>query len=373
MNTIMTRTCLILGLLICNSCRDVSISPPDALPSGNVIYASMMWNGHSTWALDPNTLEPFSKMTTSHAIRSYVDRPDSAAAYGIIDQLSSQSGSLMQLNPITSQMVFIDSTRNSILTTDKDKRYLISYGGISNPMIVYDIQTKQKVHIDSANGSERCVSSPVRNEIYLAGSKSTYNTQSTQSRTFDRILIFDLTTFSVTGEIPIGNRGAPMDMQISPDGKTLFLTVAKSSRNGDEFLVIDIDSRSFFQVQYRVGLASRIGVNKTGDYVYLTDPVLSMFLVNGYPQTNKVLRYNVANRTMEVFIQNAAQLGLQGGLKTQDIWLAPDNRTIFINTATSNFVGIVKVDATTGRLIGKSQNFSGTNIVFAMQSGILKR
>jgi DNA-binding beta-propeller fold protein YncE len=370
MNTIMTRTCLILGLLICNSCRDVSISPPDALPSGNVIYASMMWNGYSTWALDPNTLEPFSKMTTSHAIGSYVDRPDSAAAYGIVIPLGSENGSLVQLNPITSQIVFIDSTRSSLFTVDKDKKYLISYNWMGNPITIYDIQTKRKLHTDSSHGSEMCVASPVRNEIYLAGSKSTYNTQ---SRTFDRILIFDLTTFSVTSEIPIGNRGKPIDMQISPDGKTLFLTVGKSYQNGDEFLVIDIDSRSFFQVQYRIGLDTQIGVNKTGDFVYLTDPVMSLVIERGLPKTNRVLRYNVANRTMEVFIQNAAQLGLQGELRTQDIWVAPDNRTIFINTVTSNFVGIVKVDATTGRLIGKSQNFSGTNSVFAMQSGILKR
>lgn len=148
------------------------------------------------------------------------------------------------------------------------------------------------------------------------------------------------------------------DFAISPEGEYLFVTVFNWA-SGDgygTFHVVDLNRQTVIG-EYLCGKYSKMCVSPDGKHVYIGDP-------GGYGldliPTGHLLRYDITNKQMELFIDwvpyNLTGGAYAGKLHTDQIVIAPDNRTMFITTlggrtSSGEKIGIIKIDTYTKKIL----------------------
>jgi outer membrane protein assembly factor BamB len=141
----------------------------------------------------------------------------------------------------------------------------------------------------------------------------------------DYIFEYDVTDFSIKREFPM-SRGV-WDMAISPVGEKMFVTTPSTISENGTFYTIDLVSGDIID-QHAAGKYSRMAITPDGKHVYVTDPAG----IRGEAMaTNKLLRYNVDERRMDVFMEGTDELGYpRGTLITRYAFVSPDGENLFL-------------------------------------------
>jgi len=171
----------------------------------------------------------------------------------------------------------------------------------------------------------------------------------------NKIFEYDINEFTITQEFPIQGETSHnlrlSDINFSPDGKHLYVTTRYYSQG--LYFSIELADGSFNY--YNAGYDSQIAVTPDGRHVYITDPAGLPNPYDLYPTpTNKVLRYDVKEETMETFIEGVDDLGLTNGfILTSYPHIGPDNKYLYMvlwsrkYTADGNPVDIIKINIET--------------------------
>lgn len=147
------------------------------------------------------------------------------------------------------------------------------------------------------------------------------------------VFTYNIDTFSIQKETQISNIAErPVDIAISPNGRFVFFTTLLGSQFISKFYAFDLTTDQVISEEFCPAIAS-ICMSPDGQSVYITDPAGYLYQL---PPTGKLLKYNVVNKTIEVFIDWVPYNltgGLYGGrLITERITISEDGRYLFITT-----------------------------------------
>jgi hypothetical protein len=227
---------------------------------------------------------------------------------------------------------------------------LITYGYGAGVTQIFDRLTFQLLRTDSLGLLQWIVASPTQNTLYAI--------HQTYRESFTGILVYNLDSLRAEKTLRFDDFLAkvPTDLAISPDGQYLFLTAFTWMGFGGvgTFYAIDLTTERIVAT-YNCGSYSQIGLATDGKAVYLSDPAGYLYEL---PPTNQILRYDVGKRSIEVFIDGLAPLGLKGTrLVTDQIVIGPDSKTMFVahvgdaKTADGRDVHMAKLDLLTKRVL----------------------
>ncbi len=325
------------------SCTSV-IAPddiPGPLPDDLALFASFDGNWAGIKVINPNTLTAVDSLEGADRQPIRLAFSPNYQEWYFTTEQGTGARALYAIEVMSKSILRTVSTQGRLVTTDHQQRYLITYGGPAGIVQIYERLTFQILHTDSLGPVYWSVASPTQNRIYIIA----------ESATPFSIISYDLDSFAIEKVLTFGEFSGktPTALIISYDGRYLFLTTFTWMGFGGvgTFYAIDLSTEAII-AKYDCGSYSQLGESPDGKYVYITDP--AGYLYELFP-TGRVLRYDVHNKTMEVFIDSFRDIGLTGGYAISDrVIIAPDNRTMFLTlggnlrTLDGRLVHMIKLD-----------------------------
>jgi len=206
------------------------------------------------------------------------------------------------------------------------EKYLFVYGDFYTTLQVFDANNISLIKEQALVGRISLMIASTSKEL-MYGVRIDTN--------YTGVFTYNIDTFSIQKETQISNIAErPVDIAISPDGRFVFFTTFLGSQSfGGKFYAFDLTTDQIISEDFCPALAS-VCVSPDGNSVYITDPAGYEYEVE---PTGKLLKYNVINKTIEVFIDwvpyNLTGGAFGGRLITERITISKDGRYLFITTA----------------------------------------
>lgn len=268
--------------------------------------------------LDPNRLVLLDSLSGYFPSSTLEFSSGDSIWYMISRTVEEEIDSLIAVDSVTKEVLLRRESYPTRWVMDKDKRYLINQ--FYDTLTFIDRLTFQLVKKEniSMGGS---IPSPIRSELYCFNANR-------------GITVYDIDSFKVDRHIPINDNSIvawhPRDLNISHDGRYLYLTVSTnySLRYQGTFYVIDLLKDSVIS-KNPCGRLARISVSPDGNFVYLSDPLP---ISGDYIPIGEVLRYNVNTCGMEIYLKLNYFPGITipGNQGTRRVIVSPDSRSIFV-------------------------------------------
>lgn len=350
---------LIGAMLCCSGCKKAGpiepIAPPEPLPNDLALFASIDGNWTGIQVFNANSLQLIDSFQTSGGVPFHIDLSADYQTWYSVWAPAVYDYTLFAIDARSKNILNQRRPTGISLTSAMTKGFLITYGARRQFWNHVDFSL---VHEDSTDRIDlRMVVSPDERKLY-----SIYKRLGAPAgRSLDGIMVYQLDQFQVERTFSIADslrqrKMQEADLKISPDGRYLFITVFNwGQRWYGSFHAIDLTTDQVV-AEYPCGKFSQMAVSPNGRYVYITDP--AGYLYEMQP-TGHLLRYDILARTMEVFI-DWIPYNLTGGgrLITDQVVIAPDNRTMFLTTfndgqtSDGKTIGIMKVDLRTKSILG---------------------
>ena len=334
-------------------------NPP--LPNGAVLAASMDGNPKrevpGVWLFDAETLE-----------RDAVVETDSRVPYGVAFSpnyerwyLSWRIGSaldstvqnvLATLDPASRRVEKRTSTSDPSvgggqLAYEPANKEVVSYGNGSGRVQFFDPETLKLVRDLSVGTSENsyipaAAVAEERGTIYF----SVYTEG-------DGIYVYDVAARAVTetlslAESPLLQQSEPSDLALSPNERYLFGTTFRSPGGPGRFFMMDVETGELL-FEGQAGSYSNLAVDPNGRYAYIDCPAGGARRL--LPPTGQLLRFDVEQREMEVFVESAEALGLDDSvLQATQITMLPNGEAVVIRNRGGD-PALLKLDAATGSVL----------------------
>ncbi len=315
------------------------------------LFASIDGNPKGLWIFDANTFEKIDSLEMDWVPFSLEFSNDYSTWYSRMSTIG-----IFAIDAKTKEIIRQTSSRNTSLILDRQKKYIITYYG-SDYIQFYDAQTFELFYEDSVGEIYgRMVTSPTEDKIYafhISGQGTGIMVYNTHDYQIEQVI-------RLTDDEQRSRGMQPADLDVSPDGNYLFATVYNwSDPNAPgwygSFYAIDLTTNQVI-AEHLCGAFSQMGVSPDGRYVYVSDP--AGYLYELFP-TEHVLRYDINSNEMEIFVNGSSDIGLLGkGLITDQIVIAPDNRTMFITiwggakATNGKYIHMAKIDTYTKKILG---------------------
>ncbi len=313
-------------------------------------------NYHGILVIDANTMEVLNILKSDKYFNSIELSSDNKTWYVISSSYLDPDNFLLQaIDSKTGDVVEEVEVNNPKMALSKNSEVFVVYGGLNKGMQFVDKNTFEIIHEEDTYEifQEDTLYANVKVADFSPSDKLYYGWR-------NKIFEYDINEFTITQEFPIQGEASHnlklSDINISPDGKNIYVTTRYFSQGA--FFSIEIASGKFNF--YNAGYHSQIAVSPDGRHVYITDPAGLPNPYDTYPMpTNKVLRYDVKEETMETFIEGVDELGLTNGyIYTSYPHVGPDNKYLYMvlwsrkYTADGNPVDVVQVNIKTKRVVG---------------------
>lgn len=352
-NTVLYVIAILICSFCCNRPNGGPFCPSPPLSEDIAIFAGIYGNEPGYWIFDANSLKRIDTFTPPNASGFLTFSSDYSEWYMITG--SGISREVIAVNASSKQIIRQAMIEGFKLNLHEYSDLLVTYGWRET-----QFRTRNSfslVHSDSIGYTVEVVaSSPDIPMIYAA-----YSSIIEQQQGFGGLIVYNTDTFSIEHTFNVEEDTLqqammwPCDMATSINGEYLFLTTFLGSLYPDfwkgKFFVIDLRNLEVV-AEFPCGACSGICVSSDGRYVYISDPAGGP--ISEIWPTNKILRYNVYEQSMEEFIDGPNDIGLSGSeLITSTVLIAPDNRTMFVSllgdtkTLEGEIVHMIKIDTHT--------------------------
>ncbi len=299
-------------------------------------------NKKGLFIINGNTMELYEKYETSFVPQSIQISDNYCTWYMLGNKSFAPKSSLISKNSQTGSIINEIEVDNRNMTLSKKSNIFFIYGW--HKSLFVDKNTFDIIYEDSLGGISIAAFSP-DNLLYYGMT--------------NKVVEYDINDFSIVREFSVqisDYNYYVTDISFSPNGNYLYVTVySGDSYNPGVFLSINLNTGYIEDIQ-DVGSESNIAVSPDGNYVYFTDPAV-YFMEFHFP-TNKVFRYDVNLKEIEVFINGPNDLNLTGSaLYTIFAHVSPNSEYLYIflhntrETLNGNPVNVLKIDAVTGELV----------------------
>jgi len=339
--------------------------PP--LPKASTLIASMDGNAPGLWLFDAETLERTAVVETENHVPVGVAFSPSYERW----YLSWSTGShldgdarnvLVALDPaeggrFTKRASWPDApdveggVGNASLIYEPANDHLVAYGSGSGRVQFFDPEALEPVRELSVGTSEN---SYVPAAAVAEKRKKIYFAVDTEG---ERIYVYDTTEKELNGAIslsdhPVLQESAFSDLAISMNERYLFGTTFLSPGGPGRFFVVDLESGQIL-FKGEAGNYSNLAVSPNGRYVYIDCPAGGA--LRQFPPTGQLLRFDVEQREMEVFVEDSEALGLGDYvLQATQITMLPNAEAVVIRNRAGAPTGdpaLLKLDAETGSVL----------------------
>jgi DNA-binding beta-propeller fold protein YncE len=337
--------------ILINSCKNNLVGPIQYSPEQGSLYLSIDGKNAGIWVMNTETFELKDSITTEPGVpftiqfskdnsKFYTSWKNYTNNQAYIYCVDNKTMSILQQMSVGPSVVFLEQNR--------EKTMLIGY--LDQPLRLYDIETLSFLYGDTSGAITTRVKCSSKQDIC-------YLTQIV-NRTFTGLTIYNLQLNRIEKIIPVADETRqqimePADLAISPDDHYAFISVFNWIGGGgyNTLFVIDLEKSEVIG-EYGTGAFAQLCVSPDGHYLYISDPAGYLRQMR---RTNEILRYNIINGSMEIFLK-LSDLGLSGTtFITDKMAITSDNRVMFVSTAgdikdrNNNWVSLLKID-----LVGKS-------------------
>lgn len=300
------------------------------LPSEPVLIASMTGNTEGLWLFDPSTLEreAIVEAVKGQTIQGMARSSNSGRWYLSWSVGSTLEGThrevLAAVDPSTGQIVerasFSDRSVAGPLVYEPTRGEIVAYGSGSYGARFFDAETLKRVRrhpIGPTDSTEvpAAVVAADQGKIYFGSSRF---------RKTRKVRVYDVSeqavvrSFRPTADPALRESGVT-DLALSPDGRFLYATTY-SLQTGGAFSAVELEAGEVI-AEHPAGSYANLAVHPNGRYVYVDCPAGGM---RELIPTNKILRFDMQAREMEVFIGGGEALGLgYEGLIADKITMLP--------------------------------------------------
>ena len=343
-------TIILISLICVVSCKKNDEPPQSNGVQCNykdALYISVESNNKfATIVVDVNTMQLIEVFETPYPTTS-IEVTDDGKYWYLLGAFSSggPTHSFTKINSQTGSIIneLEVNFSSMVLSCNSEMFFLYNWGGVSgyNKHQFVDKNTLEIIYEDSIKGISSAAFLP-NNNLFLGG--------------HHKVIEYDINTFSIIRDISIDIEpfGTVNDINFSKDGKYLFLTDIESEQG--PFLVINLNTE-LVEYEHNVGSTSKMALLHDGSYLYITDP--AGYGIYDYPTpTNKIFRYNVHSKIMDIYIYGGDELGLMTNhMRTRNIYVSNDNQFLYIDlrspkqTIDDNRIDIMKINSETGELV----------------------
>jgi len=333
------------------------------LPSEPVLIASMTGNTEGLWLFDPSTLEreAIVEAVKGQTIQGMARSSNSGRWYLSWSVGSTLEGThrevLAAVDPSTGQIVerrsFSDRSVAGPLVYEPTRGEIVAYGSGSYGARFFDAETLKRVRRHPIGPTD---STEVPAAVVAADQGTIYFGSSRFGKT-RKVRVYDVSkqavvrSFRPTADPALRGSGVT-DLALSPDGRFLYATTY-SLDTGGAFSAVDVETGEVV-AEHPAGSYANLAVHPNGRFVYVDCPAGGRRILI---PTQQVLRYDVEDREVEVFIDGADGEGIKGlgsdaALVATHITALPSDRGIVMAvsgpTRDGENVHMVRVDAETG-------------------------
>lgn len=339
------------------------------LPSEPVLIASMTGNTEGLWLFDPSTLEreAIVEAVKGQTIQGMARSSNSGRWYLSWSVGSTLEGThrevLAAVDPSTGQIVerasFSDRSVAGPLVYEPTRGEIVAYGSGSYGARFFDAETLKRVRrhpIGPTDSTEvpAAVVAADQGKIYFGSSRFG---KTRKVRVYDVSKQAVVRSFRPTADPALRGSGVT-DLALSPDGRFLYATTY-SLQTGGAFSAVELEAGEVI-AEHPAGSYANLAVHPNGQYVYVDCPAGGR---RNLIPTQQVLRFDVTNRKIEVFIDDPDAVGIQNvALIADDITTLPSGEAVVFKNPIAQRVQIdegdpqnpslIKVDAESGELLG---------------------
>ena len=339
------------------------------LPSEPVLIASMTGNTEGLWLFDPSTLEreAIVEAVKGQTIQGMARSSNSGRWYLSWSVGSTLEGThrevLAAVDPSTGQIVerasFSDRSVAGPLVYEPTRGEIVAYGSGSYGARFFDAETLKRVRRHSIGPTD---STEVPAAVVAADQGKIYFGSSRFGKT-RKVRVYDVSkqavvrSFRPTADPALRGSGVT-DLALSPDGRFLYATTY-SLQTGGAFSAVELEAGEVI-AEHPAGSYANLAVHPNGQYVYVDCPAGGR---RNLIPTQQVLRFDVTNRKIEVFIDDPDAVGIQNvALIADDITTLPSGEAVVFKNPIAQRIQIdegdpqnpslIKVDAESGELLG---------------------
>lgn len=339
------------------------------LPSEPVLIASMTGNTEGLWLFDPSTLEreAIVEAVKGQTIQGMARSSNSGRWYLSWSVGSTLEGAhrevLAAVDPSTGQIVerasFSDRSVAGPLVYEPTRGEIVAYGSGSYGARFFDAETLKRVRRHSIGPTD---STEVPAAVVAADQGKIYFGSSRFGKT-RKVRVYDVSkqavvrSFRPTADPALRGSGVT-DLALSPDGRFLYATTY-SLQTGGAFSAVELEAGEVI-AEHPAGSYANLAVHPNGQYVYVDCPAGGR---RNLIPTQQVLRFDVTNRKIEVFIDDPDAVGIQNvALIADDITTLPSGEAVVFKNPIAQRIQIdegdpqnpslIKVDAESGELLG---------------------
>lgn len=286
---------ILLSIIITTSfsCSENIISP-DNSSINNLMYLGIEGNSSGIWSY--KNLNKLDSLITEPGVPlSLVLSQDGSKIYSIW-----KSENVYYLFQINSESLIIEKsikiqTLNPFCLISHDYKFIIIYG--NSGFEIYNRNDLTLYYIDKNYGNTLSAT--------LSKSQSFLYLSIWENRKFIGIDIFDLQTKEIIKsirpfEITDSRTLQDVDIKVDDSDKYLFISAFNWVGGGgfNLFFVVDLNNDLIIS-EYPTGAFAQLTKDNTGRYIYISDPAGFLYQ---FPRTNQILRYDIQNQKMEVYI-----------------------------------------------------------------------
>jgi DNA-binding beta-propeller fold protein YncE len=337
-----------------------------SLPDGPVLAASMTGNTEGLWLFDPSTLEreAIVEAVEGQTIQGMARSSNSGRWYLSWSVGSTLEGThrevLAAVDPSTGQIVerasFSDRSVAGPLVYEPTRGEIVAYGSGSYGARFFDAETLKRVRRHPIGPTDSTEVPPA----VVAADQGKIYFGSSRFRKTRKVRVYDVSeqavvrSFRPTADPALRESGVT-DLALSPDGRFLYATTY-SLQTGGAFSAVELEAGEVI-AEHPAGSYANLAVHPNGQYVYVDCPAGGR---RNLIPTQQVLRFDVTNRKIEVFIDGAEGEGVKGlgsdaALVATHITAQRSNRGIVMTvsgpTQDGEDVHMVRVDAETGTVL----------------------
>jgi DNA-binding beta-propeller fold protein YncE len=320
-----------------------------SLPEGPALVAQTDGDEPALWLFDPQTLERTAVVETENrAPRGVAFSPNYERWYlswGTGSKLDGDARNVLAtLDPASGRITKRTSTPDlsvggGQLIYEPQNDHIVSYGNGGGDVQFFDAETLKLEH-EQAIGS------------FVGGAAVAEEREKIYFGIPSRIYVYDVAEQEISSTIPLpGPPPSFSDAALSPDERYLFATTYSTLGGPGRFYMVDLDTGETIFDESPVGKKANLAVSPDGRYVYIDCPAGAAG--RSFVPFQKVLRFDVKAREMEVFIDGGEALGLDGyALATNYITMLPGGEAFVIQNRAAGLIEgeplLIKVDAETG-------------------------
>ena len=345
-------TSVILISLICVVSCKKNDEPPQS-NGGQCNYKDALYisvesnNKFAILVVDVNTMQLLEVFETPY-LTSSIEVTDDGKYWYLLGAYSGGGATrtLTKINSQTGSIINeIETNYSSMVLSDNSNMFFLYNWWVvpvypKHPFV--DKNTLEIIYEDSITGVTSAAFSP-NNTLFLGK--------------HNEVIEYDINDFTIIRKIPISTQIQTSftvnDISFSKDAKFLFLTEIEHDRG--PFIVINLDAE-LIDFIHNVGSTSKIALSPNGKYLYISDPA---GYGDDYPiPTNKIFRYDVQSKSMDIFINGGDELGLMTNhMRTRELYVSNDNQFLYIHltmpkqTIEGDRIDIMKISTETGELV----------------------